>query len=121
MLGVARSSYRYASRPSDDSLRTPLRALALQRPRFGYRRLGILLQRDGWVVTDKVVNRLYREEGLALRRRRRRKLTAGVRIVLAAPTRPNQRWSMDFMGDTLASGRTFRTLNTVDDNCSREC
>lgn len=64
--------------------------------------------------------RLYREEQLAVRRRKRRKLVAGARIVLATPTQPNERWSMDFMGDTLAGGRIFRTLNIVDD-ASREC
>jgi putative transposase len=66
------------------------------------------------------VYRIYREVQLAVRRRKRPKLVAGARIVLAAPTQPNERWSMDFMGDTLASGRTFRTLNIVDD-ASREC
>jgi len=120
VLGVARSTCRYASQRSEDPVRAPLRELAAQRPRFGYRRLGILLRRAGWRVNDKRVYRLYRADGLAVRRRRRRKLAAGTRIVLPVPTQPNQRWSMDFMGDTLASGRTFRTLNIVDD-CSREC
>jgi putative transposase len=79
-----------------------------------------LLQRAGWHCNHKRVYRLYREERLAVRRRRRRKLAAGCRIVLPVPTRPHQRWSMDFMGDTLANGRTFRTFNLVDDG-SREC
>ncbi len=120
VLGVARSTCRYASCRGEDPVRAPLRELAAQRPRFGYRRLALLLRREGWTVNDKRVYRLYRADGLAVRRRKRRKLAAGTRIVLAAPTRPNQRWSMDFMGDTLANGRTFRTLNLVDD-CSREC
>jgi putative transposase len=120
VLGVARSTVRYESRRADDPIREPLRVLAARPPRFGYRRLGILLRREGWRVNDKRVYWLYREERLAVRRKGRRKLTAGARIVLAAPTEPHQRWSTDFMGDTLASGRTFRTLNLVDDG-SREC
>ena len=119
-LAVARSSCRYVSRRLDDPLRTSLRTVAASRPRFGYRRLHVLLQREGWVVNHKRVYRLYREERLALRRRRRRKLVAGCRVMLPVPTQPHERWSMDFMGDTLANGRTFRTLNIVDDG-SREC
>ena len=119
-LGVARSTVRYVSRRGDDPIREPLRALAACRPRWGYRRLHILLQRAGWHCNHKRVYRLYREEQLAVRRRKRRKLVAGARIVLATPTQPNERWSMDFMGDTLAGGRIFRTLNIVDD-ASREC
>ena len=89
--------------------------LAAQRRRFGYRRLAVLLRRAGQRINHKKVYRIYREEGLAVRRRKRKKLAAGVRIVLAPPTQPNQRWSMDFMGDSLASGRPFRILNIVDD------
>ena len=119
-LGVARSSCRYVSRRADESLRAALRTVAAARPRFGYRRLHILLRRDGWVCNHKRVYRLYRAERLAVRRRRRRKLAARCRVLLPVPTRPHERWSMDFMGDTLARGRTFRTLNIVD-NGSREC
>ncbi len=119
-LGVARSSWRYVSRRDDGPLRAALRDVAHCRPRFGYRRLHVLLQRAGWRCNHKRVYRLYREERLAVRRRRRRKLAAGCRIVLPVPTRPHERWSMDFMGDTLANGRTFRTFNLVDDG-SREC
>jgi putative transposase len=89
--------------------------LAAQRRRFGYRRLTVLLRRAGQQINHKRVYRIYRQEGLAVRRRRRKKLAAGIRIVLAPPTQPNQRWSMDFMGDSLASGRPFRILNIVDD------
>ena len=105
-LGVARSSWRYVSRRDDGPLRAALRDVAHCRPRFGYRRLHVLLQRAGWRCNHKRVYRLYREERLAVRRRRRRKLAAGCRIVLPVPTRPHERWSMDFMGDTLANGRT---------------
>jgi putative transposase len=120
VLGVNRSSCRYTSRRPDDPIREPLRVLAARRPRFGYRRLTILLRRDGWTANHKRVYRIYRQEGLAVRRKRRKKLAAGARVLLPMPTRPNERWSMDFMGDTLANGRTFRTLNIVDD-ASREC
>ena len=108
------------SRRADDPIREPLRVLAARRPRFGYRRLTILLRREGWRANHKRVYRIYRQEGLAVRCKRRKKLAAGARVVLPPPVRPNERWSMDFMGDTLASGRTFRTLNIVDD-ASREC
>jgi putative transposase len=120
VLGVNRSSCRYVGRRPDDPIREPLRALAAQRPRFGYRRLTILLRRDGWTANHKRVYRIYRQEGLTVRRKRRKKLAAGARVTLPPPARPNERWSMDFMGDSLASGRTFRILNIVDD-ASREC
>jgi putative transposase len=119
-LGVARSTARYQSRRGDDPIREPLRELAARRPRWGYRRLHVLLERQGFHCNHKRVYRIYREEGLAVRRRRRRKLRSMARVVMPAPDRPNERWSMDFTGDTLASGRTFRTLNVVDDG-SREC
>ena len=116
VLAVVRSTIQYRSRrPDDTGLRAELVGLAAQRRRFGYRRLTVLLRRGGLRVNHKKVYRLYREEGLAVRRRKRRKLAAGARIILAAPTQPNQRWSMDFMGDSLATGRTFRILNLVDD------
>jgi putative transposase len=116
VLDAVRSTMQYVSRrPDDTPLRTALVALAAQRRRFGYRRLTVLLRRSGIRVNHKKVYRLYRAEGLAARRRKRRKIAAGARILLAPPTQPNQRWSMDFMGDSLASGRTFRILNIVDD------
>jgi putative transposase len=116
VLDVIRSTIQYRSRrPDDTALRAELIGLAAQRRRFGYRRLTVLLRRGGTCVNHKKVYRLYREERLAVRRRKRRKLAAGARIFLAAPTQPNQRWSMDFMGDSLATGRTFRIFNLVDD------
>jgi putative transposase len=95
-------------------------ALAGQRRRFGYRRLTLLLRREGQVVNHKRVYRLYKEEGLAVRRRRRKRVATARRLRPPPVTRPNQRWAMDFVGDTLASGRTFRTLNLVDE-FTREC
>jgi putative transposase len=93
--------------------------LAQERPRWGYRRLHVLVRREGFAVNHKRVYRLYRAEGLAVRRRRRRRL-ARPRIALSAPSRPNERWSLDFMSDQLVDGRVFRTLNIVDDH-TREC
>jgi putative transposase len=121
VLGHARSSCRYVPRRSMvQALVDELRQHAAERPRFGYRRLHVLLRRRGWRVNHKRVYRLYRAEGLAVRRKKRKRLAAGLRVVLPLPTRPNERWSMDFVQDTLASGRRFRTLNIVDD-LTREC
>lgn len=119
-LGHARSSQRYRSRrPADTELREQLRALAEQRPRWGWRRLHVLVGRAGVVVNHKRLRRLYREEGLLVRRRRRRHRSV-VRQPMVAPERRGQRWSLDFVHDVLASGRRFRTLNVVDD-FTREC
>lgn len=116
-----RSSARYRSRrPVDSALRARLRTLAHQRPRFGYRRLTVLLRREGERINHKRVYRLYRAEGLAVRRRRRKRVSITNRVVLPAPHRPGQQWAMDFMSDTLANGRSFRTLNIVD-TYTREC
>jgi putative transposase len=92
-----------------------LRKLAIERPRFGYRRLHILLRRDGVRVNHKRVHRVYREQGLALRIKRRRRLVASPRAIPAAPTRPQQRWSMDFVSDCTAEGFRFRVLTLLDD------
>lgn len=90
------------------------------RVRYGYRRLTILLQREGWKVGKRRVYRLYRQENLLVRTKTRRKRVARIRVPLAGAERPNQRWSMDFMSDRLADGRAFRVL-TVVDQFSREC
>ncbi len=115
LIEVHRSSCRYRHRRSEDpGLRTRLRELAETRRRFGYRRLQVLLLREGWKVNHKRVYRLYVEEKLGLRRKRGRKRSGG-RQPLAEPTGANQVWSVDFMTDALSSGRRFRTLNIVDD------
>ena len=112
---------RYAHRRSDDGdLRSRLREIALERRRFGYRRLGIMLAREGIVMNHKKLLRLYREENLRVRRRRGRKRAMGTRAPMALPQAPNQRWSLDFVSDTLACGRRFRMLAVVDD-FTREC
>lgn len=97
-----------------------MKQLAQQWPRFGYRRLHVLLRRSGLGINHKRVQRLYREEGLALRRRKRRKHTCTIRVPLTVAQRPNQRWSMDFVSDVLANGRRIRALTVVDDY-TREC
>ena len=97
-----------------------LKELVCVRRRFGYRRLGILLEREGVSMNKKRLFRLYREEGLAVRRRRGRKRATGTRAPMALPDGPNQRWSLDFVADQMTDGRRFRIL-TVIDNCTREC
>jgi putative transposase len=121
-VGWPRSSQRYRSvRPDLAPLRMRLKELALARPRYGYRRLHVLLGREGWRVNHKKVLRLYREEGLTLRiPRQKRKYASWVRVPLPRPTRPNQHWTADFVSDALADGRRIRVL-TVLDVCSREC
>jgi len=114
-----RSVERYRSRrPEPAGLRERLRALAEQRPRFGYRRLHVLLRREGFAVNRKRVHRIYRAEGLAVRRRRRKRV-AVPRQPMPTPNQVNERWSMDYVHDALSDGRTFRCLTLVDDH-SRE-
>src|SRR5918997_499362 len=92
-----------------------LKALAAQRRRFGYRRLHILMTREGLVMNHKKLRRLYREERLAVRRRGSRKRALGTRAPMALPQGPNQRWSLDFLSDAFCDGRRFRILSIVDD------
>ena len=121
LIDISSSVYRYRTQlGNDDVLRRRLRELAEQRKRFGSPRLHILLKREGLVINHKRTERLYREEGLALRKKRRRKGAAGVRVVIPFPQRTNERWSMDFVTDSIVTGRRFRALTIVDDY-SREC
>jgi putative transposase len=114
VVGCALSSQRYRSRrPPQEALRQRLRELAVERVRWGYRRLHILLEREGVRVNHKRVYRLYREEGLAVRRRKRKRV-AVARQPMSTPRRLNECWAMDFMSDSLASGRRFRVFNVVD-------
>jgi putative transposase len=116
LIGLDRSSMRYRARPDRNAeLRQRLRELAEQRRRFGYRRLHVLLRREGRAVNKKRTQRLYEQEGLSLHEKRRKKRRSGLRIVMPGPSGPNERWSMDFMSDALADGRRFRVLNVVDD------
>jgi len=115
-LGFARSSVLYRSRRQEQpGLVERLKALAAERPRFGYRRLHRMLGREGFAVNHKRVHRLYRAEGLALRRKQRKRIASVPRLVRVAPTRPNERWSMDFVSDATVNGRRFRVFNVVDE------
>jgi putative transposase len=121
LVGIDPKTYRYASRrPDDTAIRVRLRALAAERRRFGYRRLHILLRREGLQLNHKRLFRLYREERLGVRKRGGRKRALGSRAPMALPQGPNQRWSLDFVSDALACGRRFRVLAIVDD-FTREC
>ncbi len=121
LVGISRRVARYQSARSDDgALRARLRELAAERRRFGYRRLGYLLAREGLKPNHKKLLRIYREEGLKVRRRGGRKRALGTRAPMVLPDGPNQRWSLDFVSDSLASGRRFRMLCVVDD-FTREC
>lgn len=121
LVGIAPKTFRYAStRPDDGELRDRLKALADDRRRFGYRRLHILLKREGVELNHKKLFRLYRKERLTLRRRGGRKRALGTHAPMAIPQGPNQRWSTDFVQDVLADGRRFRIWALVDD-FSREC
>ena len=108
------------TRPEDRELRQRLRELSGERRRFGYRRLQILLKREGWVVNWKKLYRIYCEEGLTVRKHGGRKRAIGTRAPMAIPQGPNQRWSLDFVSDTLSDGRRLRILCVIDD-FSREC
>jgi len=121
LVGLQRCIYRYRSRRQDDAVvRERLKQLAREHPRWGYRFLGVLLRREGNTINHKRVLRLYREEGLKLRPKKRRKIVSVQRVKPQATTGINQRWSMDFVSDTLSCGRRFRTLTLVDCH-SREC
>ena len=118
---LAESTFRYqGQRTEPEGLRARICELAAERPRFGYRRIHYLLRREGWSAGHRLVHRLYREEELSVKRRRRKRVAATRRSPAELPAGPNQRWSMDFMADSLAVGRNFRTLNVVDD-FTREC
>lgn len=121
LIGLQRGVFRYQKRRSKDVLvRARLKQLAQEHPRWGYRFLYVLLRREGFKINHKRVLRLYREEGLKLRPKRRKKVFSVQRIKPPETTGINQRWSMDFVSDTLSCGRRFRALSIVDCH-SREC
>ena len=121
LIAVDRTMIRYRSRRAPDAeLRARLRELANQRRRFGYRRLFILLRREGEPSGVNRIYRLYREEGLTVRKRRARRRAVGTRAPILVEARVNARWSLDFVHDQFALGRRFRILNIVDD-VTREC
>jgi len=121
LAGINPKVYRYETiRPDDTAVRTRLRELAAERRRFGYRRLHILLRREGVEMNWKKLYRLYREERLTVRKRGGRKRALGTRRPMAIPQGRNQRWSLDFVSDALVDSRRFRILCVIDD-FSREC
>lgn len=121
IVGLCRSSCRYQAIPKDDvEIRSRLRELAEERHKFGAPRLHIMLQREGYQINHKRTERLYREEGLSLRLKKRKKRESHLRVIIDRPERVNQHWSMDFVSDSLFNGRKFRVLTVVDD-FSREC
>ncbi|WP_246341097.1 IS3 family transposase [Aminobacter ciceronei] len=120
-VGADRKMIRYLfRRPPETELRGRLRDLANERRRFGYRRLFILLRREGEASGINRIYRLYREEGLTVRKRRARRRAVGTRAPILVEAKPNARWSLDFVHDQFACGRRFRVLNVVDD-VTREC
>ncbi|MCC0065787.1 MAG: IS3 family transposase [Rhodovulum sp.] len=121
IIAADRSTVRYCSqRPDDAGVRARLRELADLRRRFGYRRLHVLLRGEGHTLNRKKTQRLYREKGLAVRRRRSRRRIAVARTPIPRPEGPNCRWSTDFVHDQLACGRRFRVLTVIDD-VTKEC
>jgi putative transposase len=121
LVQISVSLYRYRSRRADCAqLRERICDIAAVKRRYGYRRVHILLRREGWSVNRKLTYRLYREAGLAVRRRKRKRIGPFERKPLPKPLAANQSWSMDFVSDGLADGRRLRCLAIVDD-CTREC
>jgi len=121
LVDLGPSSFYYRKKPDRNLwLRSRLRELAESRKRFGSPRMLYLIRREGHTVNKKRLQRIYREEGLSLRNRRKKKRGAHLRVVLPPPERPNERWSMDFVSDSIAGVRKFRCLTIVDD-FTREC
>ncbi len=121
LMRLDRSTQRYQSRRDrQEALRARLREVAATHVRYGYRRLTVLLRREGWKVNAKRIYRLYTEEGLIVRTKQRKKVARRQRVPAAMAAHPDQCWSMDFVSDRLSDGRTFRIL-TVVDQFTREC
>jgi putative transposase len=118
-MGMAVSSYRYETKRTDEPLRTKLVELAREKPRFGYRRLHVLLRRTGERVNHKRLHRIYCEAGLRIRRKQRKHCVREGKPLLAR-TAANQEWALDFVHDAVACGRAIRVLSVVD-ACTREC
>jgi putative transposase len=119
LIGVDPKTVRRERPPDNPEIREEMHKVAEERRRFGYRRIGVMLERKGMVMNAKKLDRIYREEGLSVRRRRGRKRARGSRTPIPVPLRPNQRWSLDFLSDTFGACRKFRIL-AVNDDCCRE-
>jgi putative transposase len=119
LVGVDPKTVRRERPPDHADIRKKMHEIAEKRRRFGYRRIGVMLERDGFIMNETKLYRLYREEGLSVRRRRGRKRACGTRAPMPIPNRPNLRWSLYFVSDTFGASRKFRIL-AVNDDCTRE-
>ena len=119
LVGVDPKTVRRDRPPDNPEIRKEMKAVAHKRRRFGYRRIGVMLERKGMIMNHKKLYRLYTEEKLGVRRRRGRKRARGSRTPMPAALRPGERWSMDFLSDTFGTSRKFRIL-AVNDDCCRE-
>lgn len=121
LIGISRTSFKYKPKETDDdAIRTRLKELAQKRRRFGCRRLHVMLRREGFMINHKKTERLYREEKLTLRIRRRKKYASLLRTEIPRPKHPNHIWSMDFMKDALSNGRKIKAFPVVDEY-SKKC
>ena len=120
LVSVDPKTVRRDRPPDNPEIRTRMREIAATRRRFGYRRIGLMLEREGITMNEKKLRRLYREEGLAVKRRRGRKRATGTREPMLVPDGPCKRWSLDFVSDVFGPARRFRMLNVIDDY-TREC
>lgn len=120
-IGLARSSCRYTTKkPPDTELRSKIKQIAERYRRYGYRRVHVLVRREGLKVNHKKIYRLYREEGLKIQRRRKKKMAAFLRVASPIPNQPNARWSIDFVSDQFINGSRIKILTVVDD-FTKEC
>ena len=120
LVSVDPKTVRREREPDNPHIRERMREIASQRRRFGYRRIELMLAREGIIMNQKKLRRLYREEGLAVKRRRGRKRATGTRTPMPIPDGPCVRWSLDFVADTFGPARRFRILAVIDD-FTREC
>jgi putative transposase len=119
LVGVDPKTVRRGRPPDNPEIREEMKKIARKRRRFGYRRIGVLLEREGMIMNHKKLYRLYTDEKLSVRRRRARKRARGSRTPMPVALRPNERWSLDFVSDTFGASRKFRIL-AVNDDCCRE-
>jgi putative transposase len=120
LVSVDPKTVRREAVSDNAEIRTRMREIAAVRRRFGYRRIGLMLEREGITMNHKKLRRLYTEEGLALKRRHGRKRATGTREPMSLPDGPTKRWSLDFVADVFGAARRFRMLNVIDDQ-TREC
>lgn len=119
LFDVNPRTLRRQHEPDAPEIRAKMHAIAAKRRRFGYRRIGVMLEREGHKMNHKKLFRLYQEEGLAVKRRKGRKRALGSRAEMPTPDQPGERWSLDFVSDSLQNGRRLRIL-AVNDDCTRE-